>query len=43
MATCNIGKMKFETYNGYDKIISALLEVILELTENDETKLFNSP
>ena len=34
MATCKIGKtIDFETYNGYDKPISALVEVLLELTE----------
>jgi len=41
MATCKIGELDFETYDGYDKIISALLEVCLEITQHKESSLFN--
>ena len=42
MATCKIGGLDFETYNGYDKIISALLEVCLDITEHKESSLFDN-
>ena len=41
MATCKIGELDFETYSGHSRIISAVLEVALEITETNEIKLFS--